>query len=211
MRSNASVDFVRLFEVDGSGGLSVEQSTAVAEPARDVSAAECGAGGEVLSIEELARRFNVSTKTISRWREHGLVAQRYSVGGRRRVGFLADAVERFIARQPTAHRTGRPVQPALRTRSTRGSSPGPGGWPWPEPAPPTSTDGSPSGWPQRGDDPLHDQAARPGASRVGRVPGGRRPAAAREPRADLPALSARARRSSRSPAAITGRRRASTA
>jgi RNA polymerase primary sigma factor len=97
MRSNASVDFVRLFEVDGSGGLSVEQSTAVAEPARDVSAAECGAGGEVLSMEELARRFNVSTKTISRWREHGLVAQRYSIGGRRRVGFLADAVERFIS------------------------------------------------------------------------------------------------------------------
>jgi RNA polymerase primary sigma factor/RNA polymerase sigma factor len=54
----------------------------------------------VLTIEELARRFNVSTKTISRWRDHGLVAQRYSVGGRRRVGFLASAVERFIRDNP---------------------------------------------------------------------------------------------------------------
>jgi RNA polymerase primary sigma factor/RNA polymerase sigma factor len=51
---------------------------------------------QVLTLEELARRFNVSTKTISRWREHGLVAQRYTVGGRRRVGFLASTVERFI-------------------------------------------------------------------------------------------------------------------
>lgn len=55
---------------------------------------------EVLSIEDLARRFNVSTKTISRWRDHGLVAQRFTVGGRRRVGFLASAVERFIQDNP---------------------------------------------------------------------------------------------------------------
>jgi RNA polymerase sigma factor (sigma-70 family) len=59
------------------------------------------AGGEqVLSIEDLARRFSVSTKTISRWRDHGLVAQRFDVGGRRRVGFLASAVEQFIRRNP---------------------------------------------------------------------------------------------------------------
>jgi len=55
---------------------------------------------EVLSIEDLARRFNVSTKTISRWREHGLVAQRFDVAGRRRVGFRASAVEQFIQRNP---------------------------------------------------------------------------------------------------------------
>ena len=58
------------------------------------------AGDEVLSIEELASRFNVSTKTISRWRDHGLVAQRHFAGGRRRVGFLASAVERFIQDNP---------------------------------------------------------------------------------------------------------------
>ena len=54
------------------------------------------AGEEILSIEDLARRFNVSTKTISRWRDHGLVAERFVVDGRRRVGFPAGAVERFI-------------------------------------------------------------------------------------------------------------------
>ncbi|MFM8702858.1 MAG: RNA polymerase subunit sigma-70, partial [Planctomycetia bacterium] len=59
-----------------------------------------GDGDEVLSIEDLAKQFNVSTKTISRWREHGLVAQRYEVGGRKRVGFLKSAVERFVASNP---------------------------------------------------------------------------------------------------------------
>ena len=33
---------------------------------------------QVLSIEDLANRFNVSTKTISRWRDHGLVAERHT-------------------------------------------------------------------------------------------------------------------------------------
>ncbi len=55
---------------------------------------------QVLSIEDLAKRFNVSTKTISRWRDHGLVAQRFTVGGRRRVGFLESTVERFIRDNP---------------------------------------------------------------------------------------------------------------
>ena len=58
------------------------------------------AGDEVLTIEDLASQFNVSTKTISRWRDHGLVAERHLVGGRRRVGFLASAVERFIHDNP---------------------------------------------------------------------------------------------------------------
>lgn len=58
------------------------------------------AGDEVLTIEDLANQFNVSTKTISRWRDHGLVAERHLVGGRRRVGFLASAVDRFISDNP---------------------------------------------------------------------------------------------------------------
>ncbi|MCX7430990.1 MAG: sigma-70 family RNA polymerase sigma factor [Planctomycetia bacterium] len=58
------------------------------------------AGDEVLTIEDLASQFNVSTKTISRWRDHGLVAERHLVGGRRRVGFLASAVERFMHDNP---------------------------------------------------------------------------------------------------------------
>ena len=61
--------------------------------------ASLGSDG-VLSIEELASRFNVSTKTISRWRAHGLVARSHDVGGRKRVGFLASDVERFVSDNP---------------------------------------------------------------------------------------------------------------
>ena len=97
MRSSALGDeFVRLFSADGSAagedsvvldvGVSVVPQSATDE--------------DVLSIEDLARRFSVSTKTISRWRDHGLVARRYTVDGRRRVGFLASTVERFIRDNP---------------------------------------------------------------------------------------------------------------
>jgi RNA polymerase primary sigma factor len=87
MRSNTNDSFVRLF----MEGQSANQST---------GGVETPVNEPVLSIEELAKQFNVSTKTISRWREHGLVAQRYTVAGRRRVGFLASAVERFIRNNP---------------------------------------------------------------------------------------------------------------
>jgi RNA polymerase primary sigma factor len=56
------------------------------------------AGERVLTVEELAKEFNVSTKTISRWRQHGLVSRRFVVDGRKRVGFLRSSVERFVKR-----------------------------------------------------------------------------------------------------------------
>lgn len=56
------------------------------------------AGEMVHTVEDLSRLFNVSTKTISRWRERGLVGRRFLVGGRRRVGFLKSSVDRFVAR-----------------------------------------------------------------------------------------------------------------
>ena len=95
MRSSAAFgdNFIRLFD-DVPATRQSEASSAA--PVVGV----IPAGEQVLSIEELARRFNVSTKTISRWRDHGLVAQRYSVEGRRRVGFLASAVERFVRENP---------------------------------------------------------------------------------------------------------------
>ena len=53
---------------------------------------------EVRSVEELARLLNVSTKTISRWRQQGLVSRKFLFdGGRHRVGFLQSSVDRFIA------------------------------------------------------------------------------------------------------------------
>ena len=55
-----------------------------------------GAGERVLTVEELAKQFNVSTKTISRWRQQGLVSRRFVVDGRKRVGFLQSSVERFV-------------------------------------------------------------------------------------------------------------------
>jgi len=52
----------------------------------------------VHTVEELSRMFNVSTKTISRWRELGLVSRRFVfAGGKKRVGFLHSSVERFIS------------------------------------------------------------------------------------------------------------------
>ncbi|MCA9162021.1 MAG: RNA polymerase subunit sigma-70, partial [Planctomycetales bacterium] len=51
----------------------------------------------VHTVEELSRLFNVSTKTIARWREQGLVSRRFVFGGRKRVGFLSSSVDRFVS------------------------------------------------------------------------------------------------------------------
>lgn len=51
----------------------------------------------VHTVGELSKMFSVSTKTISRWREAGLVSRRLLFGGRKRVGFLQSSVERFVA------------------------------------------------------------------------------------------------------------------
>ncbi len=55
-----------------------------------------GAGEKVMTVDELSRLFQVSTKTISRWRRQGLVSRRFVFGGRKRVGFLASSVDRFV-------------------------------------------------------------------------------------------------------------------
>jgi RNA polymerase primary sigma factor len=51
----------------------------------------------VHTVEDLSKMFNVSTKTISRWREQGLVSRRFIFDGRKRVGFLNSSVDRFVA------------------------------------------------------------------------------------------------------------------
>ena len=51
----------------------------------------------MLTLDEVSRRFNVSTKTISRWRVKGLSARRVKVNGRSQLGFPRAAVEKFIA------------------------------------------------------------------------------------------------------------------
>lgn len=54
------------------------------------------AGERVLTVEELSKQFQVSTKTISRWRRQGLISRRFVFDGRKRVGFLESSVERFV-------------------------------------------------------------------------------------------------------------------
>jgi RNA polymerase sigma factor (sigma-70 family) len=52
----------------------------------------------VLTIEDVCQRFNVTSKTIQRWRRRGLPARRFIFpDGKRRVGFLVGSVERFFA------------------------------------------------------------------------------------------------------------------
>src|SRR3954447_4423304 len=63
------------------------QTTALAEP--------------VLSIDDVTEKFNVTSKTIQRWRRRGLPARKFLFpDGKRRVGFLLSSVERFFC----AHR-----------------------------------------------------------------------------------------------------------
>ena len=54
------------------------------------------AGEKVLTVEDLSRQFKVSTKTISRWRQQGLVSRRFMFDGRKRLGFLQSSVDRFV-------------------------------------------------------------------------------------------------------------------
>jgi len=54
------------------------------------------AGEQVLTVEDLSKQFQVSSKTISRWRRLGLVSRRFVVEGRKRVGFLSSSVDRFV-------------------------------------------------------------------------------------------------------------------
>jgi RNA polymerase primary sigma factor len=52
----------------------------------------------VLSIDDVTDRFDVTSKTIQRWRRRGLPARRFVFpDGKRRVGFLLSNVERFVA------------------------------------------------------------------------------------------------------------------
>ena len=54
-------------------------------------------GQPVHTVDELSKMFNVSTKTISRWRQQGLVSRRLIFdGGRKRVGFLHSSVNQFV-------------------------------------------------------------------------------------------------------------------
>ncbi len=54
------------------------------------------ASERVLTVEEVSRVYNVSTRTVNRWRRQGLVARRFLMDGKTKVGFLESSVARFV-------------------------------------------------------------------------------------------------------------------
>jgi len=52
----------------------------------------------VLTVEDVSHQYRVSTKTVDRWRNRGLVSRRFMFGNRKRIGFLRSSLERFVAK-----------------------------------------------------------------------------------------------------------------
>ncbi len=56
---------------------------------------------EIYTIQELAERFDVSIRTIQRWRKRGLIARKFLFpDGRKRLACRPDAIEKFAAENP---------------------------------------------------------------------------------------------------------------
>ena len=88
--------------------------------------AEGRAGAEpVLTVDAVSRRFNVSTRTVTRWRRQGLVARRFIIDGRTKVGFLESSLSRFVAAHRDAGRTGDAVPATDRRGAGRDRPPRP--------------------------------------------------------------------------------------
>jgi len=55
----------------------------------------------VLTLEEISKKLNVTTKTINRWRKRGLIGLPILFNGRRHVGFLPSLVDPFLTANKT--------------------------------------------------------------------------------------------------------------
>jgi RNA polymerase primary sigma factor len=53
-------------------------------------------GEPVYTVQDVSRQYNVSAKTVDRWRNRGLVSRRFKFGNRKRIGFLKSSVDRFV-------------------------------------------------------------------------------------------------------------------
>lgn len=62
---------------------------------------------DFLTVEEAAKRLNVSTKTISRWRKQGLESETQLIASRNRIVIRLDQLEAFMAAQPVRVEKGR--------------------------------------------------------------------------------------------------------
>jgi len=65
----------------------------------------------VLTLDEISKKLNVTTKTINRWRKRGLIGIPVVKSGRRQVGFLPSLVDPF-QRQQGSCRKEREIHPA---------------------------------------------------------------------------------------------------
>ena len=106
---------IRIVDIDRRASLG--NSEAWREDARSTSArraddAQHSSVGNLATLEpiwtvdQLSKRLKVSTKTISRWRRHGLESCRFVSHGRERVGFSESSVQRFVAENPERVRRG---------------------------------------------------------------------------------------------------------
>ncbi len=58
-------------------------------------------GQPVHTVDELCKMHNVSSKTVSRWRQQGLVSRKFIFDGhRKRIGFLRSSVDAFVRANP---------------------------------------------------------------------------------------------------------------
>lgn len=69
----------------------------IAEVSRSLPALPVESMAEpVLTLDQMSKRLNVSTKTINRWRQRGLIGVPVLCNGRRQVGFLPSLYEPFL-------------------------------------------------------------------------------------------------------------------
>ena len=89
----------------------------------------------MLTLEEISRQLNVSTKTISRWRKRGLIGLPVLYNGRRQVGFLPSLVDPFLTANKRAGGARQPILAAERRTKRKRSCAGPSGCRASAPAP----------------------------------------------------------------------------
>jgi len=74
----------------------------IADLARSMPAVPVESVAEhVLTLDEISKKLNVTTKTINRWRKRGLIGLPVLVNGRRHVGFLPSLVDPFLTSNKT--------------------------------------------------------------------------------------------------------------
>ena len=52
----------------------------------------------VYTVDEVSKLWNVSTKTVRRWKKLGLIGLKIVRGGKRKLGYTRSEIERFVSR-----------------------------------------------------------------------------------------------------------------